>query len=64
MPSDEVCAGYVILFLLVMYLIANIQSKTLLNFISKNNPCIKKSKVHLRLPLYAPISKEHEVNFT
>lgn len=24
MPSDEVCAGYVILFLLVMYLIANI----------------------------------------
>ena len=39
MPSDEV--DFVILFLLVMYFIADIYLKALLKFISKNVSCIK-----------------------
>ena len=41
MPSDEVRVDFVILFLLVMYFIADIYLKTLLKFISKNDSCIK-----------------------
>ena len=41
MPSDEVRVDFVILFLLVMYFIADIYLKALLKFISKNVSCIK-----------------------
>ena len=44
-PADEVCTGLVILFLLVMYFIADIYLKILFAFISKNDSCIKKSGV-------------------
>ena len=53
-PSDKVCIDFEILFLIVMYFIADIQLQTLSEFISKNDFIIKQSKTNLQLPQYAP----------